>query len=129
MIFRNVSICRSCKNCNVIKILFWTKLIQMISDKIPNWMWIILQFLYLQKLTKSLKFIIISDWIWYFCVMLITIWCINVKSIIACTLLHCQTVNRVTRKNVPWRFCCKNYLGSRISMLQAVFMIISSGLI
>ena len=57
MIFRNVSICRSCKNCIVcfIKILFWTKWIQMIFDKMPNWMWIILQLSYLQNLTKKFK--------------------------------------------------------------------------
>ena len=99
MIFRNVSICRSCKNCIVcfIKILFWTKWIQMIFDKMPNWLWIILQLLYLQNLIKELKVHYeISDWIWYFCVMLITIWCINVKG----TNVLCCIVKQGYPKNV-----------------------------
>ena len=46
MIFRNVSICRSCKKMHRIFHLIWIKLIQIILDKTPNWMWIILQLLY-----------------------------------------------------------------------------------
>ena len=46
MIFRNVSICRSCKKLHHIFHSIWIKLIQMIFDKITNWMWIILQLLY-----------------------------------------------------------------------------------
>ena len=55
MTFRNVSICRSWKNYIVyfIKTLIWTKWIQIKFDKMPKWMSIILQLLYLKNLIKS----------------------------------------------------------------------------
>ena len=55
MIFTNVPICRSCKKLHRIFHLIWIKLILMIFDKMPNWMWIILRLLYIQNLTKQFK--------------------------------------------------------------------------
>ena len=39
---------------------------------------------------------------------------------------HFRTYVQVDPKNVPYQFCCKDWLSSLISMLQAVFMIFAA---